>query len=63
MVEVLDDAGVVVDGYDRSQQIHQDVDAVMLPLAWPRAHPIKPGATVTLRLYFRDATIYAIGSD
>ena len=63
MVEVLDDTNVVIDGYDRLQQIHQDVDEVRLPLAWAKAHPITPGTTVSLRLHFRDATIYAIGSD
>ena len=37
MVEVLDARGAVVQGYDKTRQVHQDVDEVMLPLAWPAA--------------------------
>ena len=39
-------------------------DALRLPLTWNTTNqPPAPGTLVQLRLFFRDATIYAVGSD
>lgn len=43
-----------------------DVDGAQLPLAWngtsSEALGVKPGTPVRLRIFFRAATIYAVGS-
>lgn len=63
MAELLDAAtGHVLAGYERSRKVYHDVDSTHLKLEWPAAAPIARGAAVRLRLFFRDATIYAIGA-
>merc|ERR1712113_733945 len=71
MAEVLDaTTGHVIPGYEHSRKVYQDVDDVRLQLDWPAQNTqeapsipsaISPGRAVQLRVYFRDATIYAIG--
>ena len=56
----------VVPGHERSGCVLQNVDGLKLPLQWSGAPPYKPASRfekVYLRLFFRDATIFAIGGD
>lgn len=66
MVEMRDAAGdAVVGGRTRDKCVLLDVDGAQIPLKWEgeEAHaPVAVGTRVTLRVFFRDATIYAVGS-
>ena len=66
MVEMRDEAGdSVVGGRTRDRCVLLDVDGPQIPLKWDGETgrtPVALGARVTLRVFFRDATIFAIGS-
>eukprot|EP01009_Symbiontida_sp_KSa7_P004137 NODE_200_length_1216_cov_795.913453_g159_i0.p1 GENE.NODE_200_length_1216_cov_795.913453_g159_i0~~NODE_200_length_1216_cov_795.913453_g159_i0.p1 ORF type:complete len:389 (+),score=76.14 NODE_200_length_1216_cov_795.913453_g159_i0:30-1169(+) len=53
----------VVAGYEREKCVFMNVDGLRLPLVWSGAPPIKVGIAVQLRIYYRDAVIYAIGAN
>lgn len=60
MVEVLDEAGEIVPGYERERCVFQDADDPRLPLRWAdRDTTSLAGRTIRLRFHFRDATIHA----
>ena len=64
MVEMRDaDGRAVVGGRSRDKCVMLDVDDTQLPLKWENvSEPVALGTRVTLRIYFRDATIFAVGS-
>lgn len=66
MVEMRDAAGdAVLGGRTRDKCVLLDVDGVRVPLKWKHEAPRPPvalGTRVTLRVYFRAATVFAIGS-
>jgi hypothetical protein len=64
MVEMRDAAsGAVVGGRTRGKCVMLDVDGPQLPLKWEGVYdPIALGTRVTMRIFFRDATIFAAGS-
>ena len=52
-----------VGGRSRDKCVMLDVDDTQLPLKWENvSEPVALGTRVTLRIYFRDATIFAVGS-
>ena len=54
----------LIPGYSQDNCILTNVTGLKIPLRWAgNPTPIKPGTQVQLRLYFRDATVYAVGSD
>ena len=65
MVELLTAAdGRTVPGFERSKCVLMNTGGLQLPLRWQGAPAAPPAGTqVRLRFYFRDATIYAFGSD
>ena len=64
MVEMRDAAGLaVVGGRSRDKCVLLDVDGPKLPLKWEGVgEPVALGTRVALRIFFRDATVYAVGS-
>eukprot|EP00041_Stephanoeca_diplocostata_P018511 m.387735 g.387735 ORF g.387735 m.387735 type:complete len:261 (+) comp21036_c0_seq3:1387-2169(+) len=64
MVEVYDaSTNVVLSGYEKANCVLMNVNAVDLPLSWdPSAQPVTQGTLVFVRIYFRDATIYALNT-
>ena len=53
----------VVGGRSRDKCVLLDVDGPKLPLKWEGVgEPVALGTRVTLRIFFRDATIFAVGS-
>ena len=65
MAELRDAAtDSVVPGYERGGSLIMNAAGSRLPLDWPNAssQTIPVGHLVMLRFYFRDATIYALGS-
>jgi hypothetical protein len=54
---------VVVPGYEREKCLLTDVDSLALPLRWrgdAARTSLLPGAEVSLRILFRDATIFSL---
>ena len=47
-------------GYERQKCVLTDVDSLALPLQWRNAPPIVAGTKVSLRIFFRDATIFSL---
>ena len=64
MVEMRDaDGRAVVGGRSRGKCVMLDVGAAQLPLKWEGVgEPVALGTRVALRIFFRDATVYAVGS-
>ena len=64
MAEMRDAAGLaVVGGRSRDKCVLLDVDGPKLPLKWEGVgEPVTLGTRVALRIFFRDATVYAVGS-
>jgi hypothetical protein len=57
-------SGALVPGYEKEGCVFTHVDGTRLPLRWGgRTGSALAGKTVFLRVYYRDATIYAIGHD
>ena len=52
--------GTTIAGYEKERCVMMDVDGLALPLRWDGAPPIAVGTKVALRLYFRDATMFAL---
>ena len=64
MVEILDENGRVITGFEKEKCIIQDKDDLRIPLAWEKRTTSELAEqTVRLRFYFRDATIYSIGTN
>ena len=61
-----DEGGAPLAGFERRQMIMMDVNGTRLPLRWnsttAEQRQAAVGKRVRLRLFFRDATIYAVGS-
>ena len=64
MVEMRDATGhAVVGGRARNKCVILDMDGPRLPLRWIGVDKaVEVGTRVTLRIFFRDATIFAVGS-
>ena len=60
MAELRSADGTTIAGYEKERCVMMDVDGLALPLRWDGAPPIAAGTKVALRLYFRDATIFAL---
>jgi len=55
--------GKAIPGHERGNCIIMNKDGLRLPLTWnTTVSPPVPGTLVQFRLFFRDATVYAIGS-
>lgn len=64
MAELHYENGQVVPGYEREKAAFVDVDTVRLPLQWNGKDGSElAGQKVRLRIFFRDATIYAVYTD
>ena len=64
MVELQDEHGMVLPGFERNKCTLMNVDDINIGLKWAGSPtPPAPGTPVKLRVYFRDATIYAIGGN
>lgn len=63
MVALHDAAtGKVVAGYEKEQLVFTDVDGTRLPLDWKgKTGSELAGKTVYLRIFYRDATVFAVG--
>jgi len=56
--------GSLVPGYSQDNCILTNVSGTHLQLKWnTTAAPIAAGTKVQVRIYFRDATVYAVGSE
>ena len=66
MVAALDaNSGAVLPGYDRSRCVMMNVNGTRLELTWNGSaplHEVHGGEQIRLRVYYRDAVIYAIGA-
>jgi hypothetical protein len=63
MVEMLNQEGRVIPGYEKENCVFGDVDAPDLPLVWAGKNGASlAGKTVQLRFYFRNARIYAVAA-
>jgi hypothetical protein len=63
MVEMLNQEGRVIPGYEKENCVFRDVDAPDLPLIWAGKNGATlAGKTVQLRFYFRNARIYAVAA-
>ena len=54
-----------VPGYEPEHRIITNTTGLQIPIAWttvPPAPAVKVGTQVQLRIYFRDATVYAVGA-
>ena len=61
-VELQTYSGQVVPGYERNKCVLLNVDGIRVPLEWTGTHGQPPAGTrVKLRIFFRDATVYAFG--
>ena len=67
MAELQDEAGAPLAGFERRQSVMMNVNGTRLPLLWNETSAQEKqaaiGKRVRLRLFFRDATIFAIGSN
>ena len=72
LVEMRDAAGqAVVGGRSRERCVLMDVDAQKIPLTWAAAESaseageltLRDGDVVSLRFFYRDATIFAVGME
>lgn len=64
MVALQDASGATLPGFERDKCTMVGVDGQKLPLAWAGApKPPAAGSMLRLRFSFRDAVIYAAGSD
>jgi hypothetical protein len=64
MVALHDASGASVPGYEKEGCIFTHVDGTRLPLSWGgKTGSALAGRSVFLRVYYRDATIYAVGHD
>jgi len=63
MAELLDEQGQVIAGYNKEKCIGHEIDDLHWPLRWEGQDATElAGQTMQLRLYFRDARIYALTS-
>eukprot|EP01045_Picozoa_sp_COSAG04_P003524 COSAG04_NODE_144_length_22941_cov_54.823614_10_plen_65_part_00 len=64
MTELQDAEGNTLAGFERDKCVLMNVDGLKLPLQWT-GNPAPPaaGTRVRLRFSFRDATLFAAGSD
>ena len=64
MVAVLDaNTKKAIAGYDEGRCVLKNVDGLRLPLTWAGAPPaLAEGRVVALRVYFREATVFAVGA-
>jgi hypothetical protein len=53
--------GAPLPGFEKQKCVFMDQDGLRLPLDWDGRSP-PPGALVALRIYYRDAVVYAIGT-
>ncbi len=64
MVALHDKSGTVVPGYEKEHCVFMHVDGTRLPLTWGgKTGSEMTGKEVQMRVYYRDATIFAIGHD
>jgi len=64
MAELLDEEGQVIEGYDKGKCIGYEINDLRWPLRWEGQDATElVGQTVQVRLYFRDARIYALTSN
>ena len=64
MVALHARSGAVVPGYEKEGCVFTHVDGTRLALSWHGKAGIElAGQDVFLRMYYRDATIYAVGYD
>ena len=62
MVEVVDERGETIPGYEREDCLFRDVDDSRLPLRWgDKGTPSLAGRRVALRFHFRDSFVYGVG--
>lgn len=55
--------GMVVPGHDRARCAMVNVEGTHIPLVWNTSAPGPvAGAAVRLRIYFRAATVFAVGA-
>jgi hypothetical protein len=66
MVAALDaHSGALLPGYDRGRCVMMNVNATRLELAWNGStplHEVHGGKQIRLRIYYRDAAVYAVGA-
>ena len=64
--ELQDEGGAPLAGFERRSSVMMDVNGTRVPLRWnsttAQQRQAAVGKRVRLRLFFRDATIYAVGS-
>ena len=64
--ELQDEGGAPLAGFERRASVMMDVNGTRLPLRWnsttAEQRQAAVGKRVRLRLFFRDATIFAVGS-
>ena len=70
MVSVNDpQTGTAFPGFEKERCVFMDTDSLRLPLRWNNftgttpPGPVLTGRHVSLRVYFRDSTVYAIGAE
>ena len=64
MVALHNKSGAVVPGYEKEACVFTHADGTRLPLSWHgKTGSALAGKDVFLRVYYRDATIYAVGHD
>eukprot|EP01046_Picozoa_sp_COSAG06_P059571 COSAG06_NODE_12365_length_1390_cov_1.780015_2_plen_73_part_00 len=64
MVALHDESGTVMPGYEKEACVFTHVDETRLSLSWGgKTGTDLAGQDVFLRVYYRDATIFAVGHD
>lgn len=64
MVEVCDETGQVIPGYEKEKCRIVDTDSQHIPLQWGEMTTAAlSGRTVLLRFYFRDATLFSVQAE
>lgn len=67
LAELIDaDSQTVIPGHERDGYALLNKGGIRMPMVWKNATKMQapaPGTRVQVRFYFRDATIYAVGSD
>ena len=64
MVALHDASGAVVPGYEKEGCVFTHADGTRLPLSWRgKTGRALAGKDIFLRVYYRDATVFAVGHD
>jgi hypothetical protein len=59
MVEVLDAAGNVVEGYDKESSVIEKQDGVKLQVRWKQTGGLPAGAAIRLRFHLENGDLYS----